>query len=408
MVHIGSEPLARSFGAQLEDLRTSIKVALHPASPESGFVSWAIARSGSSIRLSVRPLDPDTLVDARWAEAPVLAAIGYRLGTDVRAAATTRRWLDGMSRVMARDPVPSDRNSFFFRPLELLGLAVGAHAVERVNSSTLDWLRETINAHAEQLPIASVWSRGIASLAAQHVGASDLATDLVIPTSPLDTAIVLWLQLSGWQDALASLPDTPSCRQDLLKAAAISQPQLLGVAERAIFAIALHDAVLSTVGGIELHPASGAQFIVGLCRRFPALIRELGRRYNQRKPFEVNDEYDLQDLLRAVLRVHFSDVRPEEWNPSYGDTQSRSDFLLKPERVVIETKMTRIGLGQREVVDQLAVDKAKYRGHPDCNTLICFVYDRDLRLRNPVAIESDLSDCAEGLRTLVVVSPQGS
>ena len=408
MVHLGSEPLARSFGAQLDDLRTSITVALHPASPESGFVAWAIARSGSSIRLPVPPLDPDTLVDARWAEAPVLAAIGYRLDTDVRAAAATRRWLDGMNRVMARDPVPPDRNSFFFRPLELLGLAVGAHAVEPVDSSSLEWLRETINAHAEWLPIASVWSRGIASLAAQHVGANDLATDVVIPTSPLDTAILLWLQLSGRQDALASLPGASSCRQDLLKAAAISQPQLLGAAERAIFAIALHDAVLSTVGSIELHPASGAQFILGLCRRFPAFIRELGRRHNQRAPFEVNDEYDLQDLLRAILRVHFSDVRPEEWNPSYGDTQSRSDFLLKPERIVIETKMTRANLRQREVVDELAIDKVKYQGHPDCETLICFVYDPDLRLRNPVAIENDLSDRAVGLRTLVVVSPQGS
>ena len=353
-------------------------------------------------------MDLDTLVDARWVEAPALAAIGYRLNTDVRAAAAMERWVDGMNRVMARDPVPVDRNSFFFRPLELLGLAVGSHAVEPVDSSSLGWLRETINAHADRLPVASVWSCGIVSLAAQHVGANDLATDLVIPTSPLDTALLLWLQLSGRQDALASLPDASSCRQDLLKAAAISQPQLLGAAERAIFAIALHDAVLSTVGGIELHPASGAQFILGLCRRFPAFIRELGKRYNQREPFEVNDEYDLQDLLRAVLRVHFSDVRPEEWNPSYGDTQSRSDFLLKPERVVIETKMTRPGLSQRQVVEQLAIDKAQYQGHPDCKTLICFVYDPDLRLRNPVAIETDLSDRAGGLCTLVVVSPQGA
>ena len=408
MVHIGSEPLARSFGAQLDDLRRSIRVALDPASPESGFVVWAIARAGSSIEVPVPPMDLDTLVDARWAEAPVIAAIGYRLNTDVRAAAVMERWLDGMNRVMARDPVPVDRNSFFFRPLELLGLAVGSHTVEPVDSSPLDWLRETINAHADRLPIASVWSRGIASLAAQHVGANDLATDLVIPTSPLDTALLLWLQLSGRQDALASLPDASSCRQDFLKAAAISQPQLIGAAERAIFAIALHDAVLASVGGMELHSTSAAEFVVGICQRFPVFIRELGRRHNHREPFEVNDEYDLQDLLRAVLRVHFSDVRPEEWNPSYGDTQSRSDFLLKPERVVIETKMTRRGLGQREVVEQLAIDKAKYKGHPDCETLICFVYDPDLRLKNPVAIENDLSDRARGLCTLVVVSPQGS
>ena len=408
MVHIDSEPLARSFGAQLDDLRRSIGVALDPASPESGFVAWAIAQAGSSIELPVPPLDLDTLADARWAEAPVLAAIGYRLNTNGRAAAAIERWLAGMNRVMARDPVPADRNSFFFRPLELLGLAVGSHTVEPVDSSSLDWLRETINTHANRLSIASVWSRGIASLAAQHVGANDLATDPVIPTSPLDTALLLWLQLSGRQDALVSFPDASACRQDLLKAAAVSQPQLLDAAKRAIFSIALHDAVLASVGGVQLHPSSAAEFVVGICQRFPVFIRELSRRHNQREPFEVKDEYDLQDLLRAVLRVHFSDVRPEEWNPSYGDIQSRSDFLLKPERVVIETKMTRPGLSQRQVVEQLAIDKVQYQGHPDCKTLICFVYDPDLRLRNPVAIEDDLSDCAGGLRTLVVVRPQGS
>jgi REase_DpnII-MboI len=72
-------------------------------------------------------------------------------------------------------------------------------------------------------------------------------------------------------------------------------------------------------------------------RRFPLLTAELGNRHAGRPPFAVSDEYDVQDLLHGLLRLHFDDVRPEEWNPSYGGTQSRSDLLLKPERVVIET-----------------------------------------------------------------------
>jgi REase_DpnII-MboI len=42
--------------------------------------------------------------------------------------------------------------------------------------------------------------------------------------------------------------------------------------------------------------------------------------------------------------------------------------------------MTRKSLGQRELVEQLIVDKAQYQRHPDCSTLVCFVYDPARRL----------------------------
>jgi len=32
-------------------------------------------------------------------------------------------------------------------------------------------------------------------------------------------------------------------------------------------------------------------------------------------------------------------------------------------------------LDQSKVVDELVIDKAHYRQHPDCRTLVCFVYD---------------------------------
>jgi hypothetical protein len=146
---------------------------------------------------------------------------------------------------------------------------------------------------------------------------------------------------------------------------------------------------------------------VNLCRRFPLFVSELHSRHGQRPAFDVNDEYDVQDLLRSALRLHFADVRREEWNPSYGGTQSRSDLLLKHERVVVETKMTRNSLRQPELVKELIVDKAQYRNHPDCRTLVCFVYDPDLRLTNPEAVERDLSGNDGTLDTLVVVAPQG-
>lgn len=73
---------------------------------------------------------------------------------------------------------------------------------------------------------------------------------------------------------------------------------------------------------------------------------------------EINDEYDVQDVLRGVLAGLFDDVRDEENTPSHAGLRSRMDLLLKHEQIVIETKMTRDNLGQRKVAEELAIDRS--------------------------------------------------
>jgi hypothetical protein len=146
--------------------------------------------------------------------------------------------------------------------------------------------------------------------------------------------------------------------------------------------------------------------VTGVLRRFPAIVRELGKRHNRRTSLAViNDEYDVQDLLRGILRGLFDDVRDEETAPSHGAVRSRMDLLLKREGIVIEAKMTRANLDQRAVVQELAIDKELYRAHPDCRTLVCFVYDPMYHLTNPRALESDLSEYDGRMSTVVVVAP---
>ena len=97
--------------------------------------------------------------------------------------------------------------------------------------------------------------------------------------------------------------------------------------------------------------------------------------------------------------------RDEEWTPSSAGNAARTDFLLKKERIFVEAKMTRKGLDRREVADQLTIDIARYRQHPDCGTLICFVYDPDGRVRNA----SSLDDITKGhgdLDVRVIVAPR--
>ena len=150
------------------------------------------------------------------------------------------------------------------------------------------------------------------------------------------------------------------------------------------------------------------KLVSSLSRRFHYYARQLLVRRQNRSTLKIADEYDVQDAIHALLLLHFDDVRPEEWTPSYAGTSSRMDFLLKRERIVLEAKMTRKGLGQKEVANQLAVDKERYRSHQDCQTLICLVYDPDQRCGNPTALEDDLSQDSAGFRTVVIVTPKGT
>ena len=71
--------------------------------------------------------------------------------------------------------------------------------------------------------------------------------------------------------------------------------------------------------------------------RLPLVIRQFRVRQGDRPAFRVNDERDLEDLLRSILPLHFDDIRPECRTPSYA-AGTRTDFLLSPESIALTIK----------------------------------------------------------------------
>ena len=125
---------------------------------------------------------------------------------------------------------------------------------------------------------------------------------------------------------------------------------------------------------------------------FHKVVKSLRNRYNNRNTLDVDDEYDVQDLLFAILQIFFKDIRKEEWTPSYAGNSARVDFLLKEEKVVIEVKKTRKTMKDKDLGEQLIIDIAKYKSHPDCKKLICFVYDPEGRIVKTEGIVKDLEN----------------
>jgi hypothetical protein len=175
-------------------------------------------------------------------------------------------------------------------------------------------------------------------------------------------------------------------------------------------AVAFLDGVLVTqrsVGSVEFAEAriDAVVLLEELAERFLYVQRELKNRYGGRPPLTFTDEYDDQDLLRAILRVFFDDVRAEEWTPSYAGAASRIDFLLPDVAVAVELKHMRATLDAKKIGDQLIVDVARYSAHQDIRHLVCIVFDHDGLLQNPRGLEEDLARDAsnDGFAVTVVI-----
>lgn len=144
-----------------------------------------------------------------------------------------------------------------------------------------------------------------------------------------------------------------------------------------------------------------------LCRKFHRFARQLQSRHSERDTIEFNDEYDVQDAFHAILKLHFNDIRVEEYTPSYAGSNSRIDFLLHEEEIAIEIKKTRSSLKAKEVGEQIAIDIQRYKPHPQCKKLLCFVYDPEGKIGNPSGLEKDLTMKEEHLQVITIICPKG-
>jgi hypothetical protein len=133
-----------------------------------------------------------------------------------------------------------------------------------------------------------------------------------------------------------------------------------------------------------------ASAVISIGERFVSVQRALRKRHGGRLAVEFDDEYDDQYLMKALLALFFEDVRPEDYVPSYAGGNSRVDFLLPQHGLAIELKHTRKGLKDKELGEQLVIDRDRYVGASKANHLIALVFDPNGEIDNPRGLEIDL------------------
>jgi hypothetical protein len=149
------------------------------------------------------------------------------------------------------------------------------------------------------------------------------------------------------------------------------------------------------------------QDLIHLLKRFHKIAQELRDRREGREPVFIKDEYDVQYLLGALLKLYFDDIRIEDASPSNSGSNSRLDFVLKQEKIIIETKMTNDNLRSNKLGGELLIDIGRYKSYPDCTDLVIFIYDKGDHIGNKKGFINDLEGhSTEQFKVTVIITPE--
>jgi hypothetical protein len=141
-------------------------------------------------------------------------------------------------------------------------------------------------------------------------------------------------------------------------------------------------------GKKEAAPDADASLIEKICKRVPNAARILRNRQRKDKaPYVVEDEYDVQDLLHAILRAYLKHSVQEDPLPKVAGTKSsRADISIEELGILIEVKFVHGPDDQKRIFDEFSQDLVVYTSWTPLKTLLFVIYNAD-DLRDPEALE---------------------
>ncbi len=144
--------------------------------------------------------------------------------------------------------------------------------------------------------------------------------------------------------------------------------------------------------------------LMNIFNRFHLIARRMLERYDQRSTLQINDEYDVQDLLNSVLAIEFDSIQKEEYGPQYAGKRPRLDFFLKSEGIAIEVKFVKDISSIAKIREGIILDKEYYSKKEDLKDLFFFIYDPKSAIIDRTLFIKDLeANQPKSLRSLKII-----
>ncbi|MEO5644058.1 MAG: hypothetical protein ABIQ40_16925 [Bacteroidia bacterium] len=122
---------------------------------------------------------------------------------------------------------------------------------------------------------------------------------------------------------------------------------------------------------------SAEELIRDVLNNFSNSIQKIIKDRRKNHPnFQIEDEYDVQDILYVILKSVFPTLRDEDPIPKVGAKSTKIDLILREEKILVEVKMIKKNdSNEKEFIEQLKIDFESYHECQWLGKLFCFVYD---------------------------------
>jgi hypothetical protein len=310
--------IRKSFSFQLDNLGQYLQVNYHRESPESGFAHYVFHQTNSQIPFEVaNDADIDSLDSNRLSHAPVLATVGYGLACGRRFSESfLESWANGLVRLSGREAFPIDRTSFFYRPTELLGIAVGINYCYKHQPEYSRWLQDILVEGEQRIQRihSNFWTFLISAYAAQLVSVTwkpiilPLAKDMTV----YELALVKWFCSVSpiFADAFKLTQIEPSIDKKLLEDCMTCSNPPQDSVRAALLYFSLKTTIIQIINSsldnyerILQSPKKAVEWLNSACDNIHTVTQQLQSQLSQPSDIEAPNMGDMQMLLAALSRL---------------------------------------------------------------------------------------------------------
>jgi len=293
-----------------------------------------------------------------------------------------------------------------YNAVALLGIALGAGYLSGDSlEATCQWMRGFVPRSAK-LPAIELWQRCLFSAALHALG----STEIPLPNDSAVADIRTALRARSVAPGIAGREKIEADERltlALLKQETTADLPIVRAALRfAAFLWIRRSAAVIGPGRVTIPD------VIQLLERVPAGFRRWAWEQNPRtkggqaRQWHVDHEYHVQDLLYFLLAPIFPDVRDEEYFPSLGQKQPRTDLFFPSMKLIIEVKFLRQADKVTRIIDEVASDTSLYltKG-TEYSGVIAFVWDDSRRIEEHPLLRDGLLKIREVLGAVIVPRP---
>lgn len=131
--------------------------------------------------------------------------------------------------------------------------------------------------------------------------------------------------------------------------------------------------------------------LISVLNTFSEAVSRLRYRRKGKNAVNIDDEYDVQDILYVMMKGPFSTLQYEDPTQKEGPVSAKADFVISDINTYIEAKYIGKKGEEKSVFDECLTDIQKYGSQPDCFKIVFFVYDPNKCIDNQFSFRSALN-----------------